>query len=111
MKKQNKVMETKEVITIDGVSYPVFDLTKRYANNQYVQKEIKKFKAENELILSPVSVGGEIKAGDVIRIISGENKDLVYEVEVLGFHHLTGNAYLVWDCYWVCKDLNKCMVK
>jgi hypothetical protein len=40
-----------------------------------------------------------LKAGDIIRIISGYNADMVYTVQVLAFSPVNG-IHLRWDSFW-----------
>lgn len=45
------------------------------------------------------------KVGDVVRILSGLNDDIIYTTKVIGFDK-DGWLYLYWDCYWHAVDMD-----
>ncbi len=89
-------MQSTEFTTINGVKYPVFDLTQKYQGRDEERNQALAYKQKK--CLSETNESG-LKSGDIIHIISGYHSDMIYKIEIIGFDQ-DGDIYLLWDCYW-----------
>lgn len=78
----------------------IIEIKKRFQS--YVQTNEKFFSEKNEKL--------NLKTGDIINFIGGENDDIEFRSEILGFND-EGFAYVLWDCYWLAIDLEKRLIK
>jgi len=100
-------MEAKGFKEVNGVKMPYFDLVERYKDNQTLKDSINEFKNKNSENIILENKDLNLKAGDIVDVVSGYNYDMVYKVEIFGFDKTNGKAYLVWDCYWSTKVVSK----
>jgi hypothetical protein len=89
-------IETTRFELVNGIKYPVFDITQKYQEKEDINKDALAFKQKRALAEQCNILG--LKSGDHIYIISGYNSDMIYKVTILGFNN--EDIYLVWDCYW-----------
>lgn len=83
------------------------NLVEKNKNNQILKNNIEDFKIKNADKITFENKELNLKAGDVVNVIAGYNSDINYKVEIFSFDKKSGEAYLVWDCYWFTKKINK----
>lgn len=88
----------------DISKFPVINLLEKYKNSNFEQEfEVYKQKIKG---FTNVNEKFNLKTGDIIKFISGENQDMIYISKILGFDS-DGEAYILWDCYWFPINLAK----
>ena len=87
---------------IDTTNFPIFNRIKKYKDSDIKEK----FASYKEKIKGFTETNSELdlKVGDTVQFVSGYNLDMLYTTEILGFDS-DGDAYGLWDCYWVAVIL------